>query len=80
MNQDQDISISAANDPSAAITITEKAPTRAFSWLKVPTSTFTIKTLWVGQHGFLKLMIIASASQLHIYLIPRGQHPFSIVS
>ena len=27
---------SAANDPSV-FTITEKAPTRAFSWLKVPT-------------------------------------------
>ena len=26
-------------------TITEKAPTRAFSWLKVPTKSFTFKTL-----------------------------------
>ena len=26
-------------------TITEKAPTRAFSWLKVPTNAFTFKTL-----------------------------------
>ena len=26
-------------------TITEKAPTGAFSWLKAPTSAFTIKTL-----------------------------------
>ena len=26
-------------------TITEKAPTRAFSWLKAPTSSFTFKTL-----------------------------------
>ena len=34
----------AANDPSV-FTITEKAPTRAFSWLKVPTSAFTFKTL-----------------------------------
>ena len=25
--------------------ITEKAPTRAFSWLKAPTSAFTFKTL-----------------------------------
>ena len=25
--------------------ITEKAPTRAFSWLKAPTSAFTYKTL-----------------------------------
>ena len=34
----------AANDPSVFI-IMEKAPTKAFSWLKVPTSTFTFKTL-----------------------------------
>ena len=26
-------------------TIMEKAPTRAFSWLKAPTSAFTLKTL-----------------------------------
>ena len=26
-------------------TITEKAPTRAFSWLKAPTTAFTFKTL-----------------------------------
>ena len=36
--------IRAANDPSV-FKITEKAPTRAFSWLKVPTSAFTFKTL-----------------------------------
>ena len=35
--------VRAANDPSV-LTITEKAPTRAFSWLKVPTS-LTFKTL-----------------------------------
>ena len=28
-----------------SFTITEKAPTRAFSWLKVPSSTFTFKIL-----------------------------------
>ena len=40
------------HEPSAAnrligkfVTITEKAPTRAFSWLKAPTSAFTFKTL-----------------------------------
>ena len=36
------------NDPSVSqsvFTITEKAPTRAFSWLKAPTSAFTFKTL-----------------------------------
>ena len=36
--------IRAANDPSV-LSITAKAPTRAFSWLKAPTSTFTFKTL-----------------------------------
>ena len=30
-------------------TITEKAPTRAFFWLKAPTSTFTFKTTGVNQ-------------------------------
>ena len=39
--------ISAANDPSVKLynTITEKAPTRAFSWLKATTTAFTFKTL-----------------------------------
>ena len=31
--------------PQPVFTITDKAPTRAFSWLKVPTSAFTFKTL-----------------------------------
>ena len=35
----------AANDP-LVFTITAKAPTRAFSWLKAPTSAFTFKTLY----------------------------------
>ena len=30
---------------TAGCTITEKAPTRAFSWLKAPTSAFTFMTL-----------------------------------
>ena len=34
----------AANDPSV-FTITEKAPNRAFSCLKAPTSAFTFKTI-----------------------------------
>ena len=40
-----------------SFTITEKAPTMAFSWLKAPTSTFTFKTLlrhyakWALPHG-----------------------------
>ena len=33
------VRIRAANDPFV-FTITEKDPTRAFSWLKVPTTTF----------------------------------------
>ena len=39
---------SAVNDPSVSqsvFAITEKAPIRAFSWLKAPTSAFTVKTL-----------------------------------
>ena len=40
----QVMQVRAANDPSV-VTITEKAPTRAFSWLEAPTSTFTFKTL-----------------------------------
>ena len=35
----------AASVPQLVFTITEKAPTRAFSWLKAPTSPFTYKTL-----------------------------------
>ena len=31
--------------PQPVFTITEKAPTRAFSWLKEPTRAFTFKTL-----------------------------------
>ena len=38
------LTISAADDPWY-FQKTEKAPTRAFSWLKAPTSTFTFKTL-----------------------------------
>ena len=39
---------SAVDDPSVSqsvFTITGKAPTRAFSWLKAPTSALTFKTL-----------------------------------
>ena len=36
-------------------TITEKAPTRAFFWLKAPTSTFTFKTLL--SHYYAKQML-----------------------
>ena len=35
---------SAPSVPQLVFTITEKAPTRAFSWLKAPTSAFTFKT------------------------------------
>ena len=31
---------------SQSYTITEKAPTRAFSWMKAPTRAFTFKTLF----------------------------------
>ena len=36
---------SAPSVPQPVFTITEKAPTRAFSWLKAATSAFTFKTL-----------------------------------
>ena len=45
---DERVSISAANrsiGSTTGCTITEKAPTRAFSWLKAPTSAFTFTTL-----------------------------------
>ena len=44
----QENKIVLCNTPSVAqpvFTITEKAPTRAFSWLKATTSVFTFKTL-----------------------------------
>ena len=36
---------SAPSVPQPVFIIMEKAPTRAFSWLKAPTSAFTFKTL-----------------------------------
>ena len=36
---------SAPSVPQSVFTITEKAPTRAFSWLNAPTTAFTFKTL-----------------------------------
>ena len=39
------INISASKSSIRRFVITEKAPTRAFSWLKAPTSAFTFKTL-----------------------------------
>ena len=47
-DEEQSILYSAANrsiGSTTGCTITEKAPTRAFSWLKAPTSAFTFKTL-----------------------------------
>ena len=42
----QQFSVCSAPSVSQSVfTITEKAPTKAFSWLKAPTSTFTFKTL-----------------------------------
>ena len=53
-------------------TITEKVPTRAFSWLKAPTSAFTFKRLirhYTKQVLPLgSLMTCAFASQFHVYL------------
>ena len=40
-----DVIFSAIIGSTTGCTITEKAPTWAFSWLKAPTSAFTFKTL-----------------------------------
>ena len=58
-------------------TITEKASTRGFSWLKAPTIAFTFKTLL--RRYAKRALTFVSASQFHYYL-PWGQRPFSIVS
>ena len=65
---------------------TEKAPTRAFSWLKAPISAFTFKTLLrhyakqaLTPPTCPSLMTFASASQFHIYFL-LGQRSFRIVS
>ena len=39
------VQIISAINRHLSCTITEKAPTRTFSWLKAPTSAFTFKTL-----------------------------------
>ena len=44
----------AANDPSV-LKITEKAPTRPFSWLKVPTIAFTFKDTTLNGYVDVKL-------------------------
>ena len=72
-------------------TITEKAPTRAFSWLKAPTSAFTFKTLLrhyakraltglvsIVSYSRLSHIIIAMRTQFHVYL-PWGQRSVLIV-
>ena len=63
-------------------TVMEKAPTRAFSWLKAPTCAFTFKTLL--RHYSERALTPWS---LNMKLGPRcnyhkgwGQRPFSIVS
>ena len=59
----------ASNEPSRRLcedfTITEKVPTRAFSWLKVPTNAFTFKTLCkTGVDPTVSRREIGSATQL----------------
>ena len=54
--------------------ITEKAPTRAFSWLKAATTAFSMVS-----YSRPSLMIIASRTQFHVER-PWGQRPFSMVS
>ena len=53
-------------------TITEKDPTRAFSWLQGAITTFTFKNL-------LRHYAKQALTQFHVYL-PWCQCPFSIVS
>ena len=67
--------------PQPVFTIREKVPTRAFFWLKAPTSAFTFKTGLVSivSYSCPSLMIIASRTQFHVER-PWGQRPFSIVS
>ena len=43
--QVRDYTLELARNLRKVLTITEKTPTRAFSWLKAPASTFTFKTL-----------------------------------
>ena len=40
-----DVTTSASKSSIRRFVITEKAPTRAFSWLKAATTAFTLKTL-----------------------------------
>ena len=51
---------SAAYDPSVSqsvFTITEKAPTRAFFWLKAPARAFTFKTLLRHYANLMKTVL-----------------------
>ena len=61
------------NDPSVSqsvFTITERAPTRAFSWLKAPTSAFTFKTLL--RHYAKRAL---TPQSLNVKLGPRHKSP-----
>ena len=55
------VKIRAAHEP-LVFTITEKVPTRAFSWLNTHTSAFTFKTLLI-HYDYAKLM-----DHLQLYL------------
>ena len=75
---------SASKSSILRFVITEKAPTRAFSWLKAATTAFTFKTLL--RHYAKRALTprslnvtFASRTQFHVER-PWGQHPFSIVS
>ena len=83
-SQQSRLSTSAPKSFIRRFVITEKAPTRAFSWLKAATTAFTFKTLLLRHYAKRaltprSLMIIASRTQFHIER-PWGQCPFSIVS
>ena len=55
--------------PQPVFTITKKAPTRAFSWLKAPTSAFTFKTLL--RHNAKRVSTVRS---LNVKLGPRRNY------
>ena len=66
----------------SVFTITEKAPTRALSWLKAPTSAFTFKTLL--RHNVKKTLtpwyVDVKLGRRRNFHKGWGQRPVSVVS
>ena len=66
----------------------ERAPTRAFSWFKAPTSTFTFKTphgkkvgglVSIESYSRLSIMVIALASQFNVVGTFNQDNAFSVI-